>query len=289
MPMKKTIIAASAVMLILIALLVVVLCLQQSDEKPEVTDSPTVQVMFDTNHLEHLESFSFRYEGKETVSISRTKEGGWQITDRPGLPVDPVEVTLMLRGYEQMLALRLVTETLADPAEYGLDTPSLEVTITDHGTKKTYLFGDENKTYEGYYCTVKGSGAVYLLDVSYFTAFEKSVDSLLLAEQLPDLSAITKIDWTPADGESPESTEPLKGVLATLKIDRIIDYGREKFSAYQLDQPAVGVLTRSDGSSLTLRFAKGETDELVYLTIGEGEIIYLVSCDDMSALLTYIG
>jgi hypothetical protein len=269
MPMKKTIIAASAVMLILIALLVMILCLPQSEEKPEATDSPTVQVMFDTNHVEHLEMFSFCYEGKETVSISRTKEGGWQITDRPGLPIDPVEVTLMLRWYKQMLALRLVTETLTDPAEYGLDTPSLEVTIMDHGTKKTYLFGDENKTYEGYYCTVKGSGAVYLLDVSYFTAFEKSVDSLLLSEQLPDLSAITKIDWTSANGESPESTETLQGVVATLKIDRIIDYGRDKFAAYRLDQPAVGVLTLSDGSLLTLRFAKGETDELVYMLIGE--------------------
>jgi hypothetical protein len=188
--MKKTIIAASAVMLILIALLVMILCLPQSEEKPEATDSPTVQVMFDTNHVEHLEMFSFCYEGKETVSISRTKEGGWQITDRPGLPIDPVEVTLMLRGYERMLALRLVSESLDNPAEYGLDTPSLEVTVADHGSEKTYFFGDENKTYEGYYCTVKGSGAVYLLDVSYFTAFEKSVDSLLLAAGEPDFAEI---------------------------------------------------------------------------------------------------
>jgi hypothetical protein len=289
MPMKKTIIAAAAVMMILTILLVVILCLPTNDAEPEVTEPPTVQVMFDTNHVEHLEMLSFCYEGKETVSISRTKEGGWQITDRPGLPIDPVEVTLMLRGYERMLALRLVSESLDNPAEYGLDTPSLEVTVADHGSEKTYLFGDENKTYEGYYCTVKGSGAVYLLDVSYFTAFEKSVDSLLLVEKLPDLSAIPQVDWTSADGETPESTESLKGVLATLKIDRIVDYGREKFASYTLDRPAVGVLTLLDGSSLTLRFAKGETDELVYLLIGEGEIIYLVSCDNMSALLTYIG
>lgn len=287
MPLKKPILIASVITLALITILIVTALLPKSDQSPNDTEPPVVQVMFDTNHIDHLEGFSYRYQGKDSVSVVRT-DNGWQIADRPELPLDPEAVSLMLSGYRQILALRTVTETVDNLAEYGLDTPTLEVTLIDHGTEKTYLFGDENKVYEGYYCMVKGSTEVYLLDVSYYTAFETPMEKLLLAERLPDLSAMESIHWTSANGVVAEDTNALTAALSTLTVDRLIDYGSEKYPSYGLDRPAVGAITLADGSTQTLRFAKGESDELVYLLIGEREIIYLVSCDHMSTLLDYI-
>lgn len=287
MPLKKPILIASGITLVLIAILIVIALLPKSDSAPTVTEPPAVQVMFDTNHIDHLESFSYRYRGKDAISAVRT-DIGWQIAGRPGLALDPEAVTLMLGGYRQILALRIVTETVHDLAEYGLDTPTLEVTLADHGAEKTYLFGDENKVYQGYYCMVKGSTEVYLLDVSYYTAFETPLEKLLLAQRLPDLSAIEAVSWTSASGVTVKDTDPLKTALSTLTVDRLLDYGSEKYPSYGLDHPATAKITAADGSTLTLRFAKGESDELIYLLMGEQEIIYLVSCERMDTLLDYI-
>ncbi|MBO5778363.1 MAG: DUF4340 domain-containing protein [Clostridia bacterium] len=287
MPLKKPILITSIIALILAAVLMVITLLPESENTPEQTDSPTIQEMFDTNHIDHLESFSYRYGEKDTVSFTHTQDG-WQITNRPGLPLNSEAVLLMLREYRQILALRTVTEEATNLAEYGLDTPSLEVTITDHGKTKTYLFGDENEVYEGYYCTIKGSSAVYLLDVAYFTAFETPLEELLLTEKLPDLSKAREIQWTLPDGTVQETTEALKGALATLSIDRLIDFGSEKYPAYHLDHPTTAVITLSDGTGITLYLAKGETKELVYLVMGDREIIYLVTSEDMNTLLEYL-
>ncbi len=288
MPLKKPILITSIIALLLAAVLIVITLLPKSDDAPEQTDSPMVQELLDTNHIDHLESFSYRFGEKDTVSFTRTQDG-WQIANRPGLPLNSEALLLMLKEYRQILALRTVTEEATNLAEYGLDTPSLEVTITDHGKTKTYLFGDENKVYEGYYCTIKGSSAVYLLDVRYFTAFETPLEKLLLAEKLPDLSKAKEIQWTLPDGTAKETTDALKGALATLSIDRLIDYGSEKYPAYHLDQPTTAVIALSDSSSVTLRLAKGETKELVYLVIGDREIIYLVTCQNMDTLWEYLS
>lgn len=288
MPLKKPILIAGAVTVLLLSVLIAIALFPQSDAPSHEPEQPTIQVMFDINHVDHLEHFSYQYKEKDRISVSRTQDG-WQITDHPGLPLNSVEVSLMLRRYEQILALRTVTETLSDPAEYGFDTPSLVVTLGDHGSEKTYLFGDENTAYEGYYCMIKGSDTVYLLDVAYFTAFETPMEKLLCSQRLPDLSKITALTWTSSTGVLPNDTVAIRSVLSTLKIDRLIDFGTEKYPSYGLDSPAVGVITLSDGTSLSLRFANGETDELIYLTIGDEEIIYLASCEEMNTLRSYIA
>lgn len=288
MPLKKTILAATATILLLLIPLAVLLLLPSPDPtSPEVTDPPSVQVLFDQNHTEHVEQIHFVYEKRDEISVSRT-DNGWQITGRPGLPVSDRVMIPLLTLYQQVLALRTITESCTDPAEYGLDQPSLTVTLTVHGEEKTYLFGDRNDYYEGYYCAVKGSPVVYLLDYAYLTAFDLTVEELLQTQQLPALTAITSIRWTAANGSVIEATEPLRSALSTLAIDRMVDFGSEQYEVYGLNTAAVGEITLSDGKALTLRLSVGETDELIYLTIDDCEIIYLVTCKDMPTLLSYI-
>ena len=81
----------------------------------------------------------------------------------------------------------------------------------------------------------------------------------------------------------------MQAALATLKIDRMVDYGAEQYATYKLDRAADGKITLQDGKTLTLRLSVGETDELIYLTVDDRELIYLVSCQNKQALLDAIG
>ena len=288
MPLKKTILVALTVVLLLALPLIWLLWPSDLPAAEEEQEQPTVQILVDQNHGDHPERLRFTVKDKEEISISRT-DSGWQITDRPGLPIDPAAMRLLLAQYEQILALRRITEKMSDPTEYGLDQPSLTVTITDHGSDKTYLFGDKNDYYEGYYFTVKGSGEVYIVDYAYFTALDLTVEKLLLQEKLPNLSTLTALEWTAADGTPLSDTTALQEVLKGLAIERLVDYGNEQYAVYKLDKAAVGVLQMQDGATLTLHLSIGETDELIYLTVDDRELIYLVTCKDRQALLDAIG
>lgn len=289
MPLKKTILVTLLLVLLLSIPLILLLPSDEPVEEPIPDEPAEVQILFDQNHAEHIQRLRFTASGKEEISVSRTAAGGWQITDRPGLPVDPKVMTALLRQYEQMLALRRITESMSDPAEYGLDTPALKLTLSGHGADKTYLFGDKNDYYEGYYCTQEGSDTVYLLDYAYFTALNLTVEDLLKQETLPDLSSLTRLEWTTASGAPLAETGVLQAALATLKIDRMVDYGAEQYATYKLDRAADGKITLQDGKTLTLRLSVGETDELIYLTVDDRELIYLVTCQNKQALLDAIG
>ncbi|MBQ8287701.1 MAG: DUF4340 domain-containing protein [Clostridia bacterium] len=289
MPLKKTIIAAlTAVLILSLVMAVILLSSPDTEGTAEVTDEPSTQVLFDQNHTDHIEQISFVRKGQDEISISRTEADGWQITDRPGLPVDPDVMTYLLKYYEQILALRTITETCEDLSEYGLDAPLLTVTLTVDGVKKTYLFGNENTYYEGYYCMYQGASSVYLLDYAYVTAFDLTVDDLLLTEELPALSSITELTWTSSAGAVAQDVSALQTALATLEIERMVDWGREQYEIYGLDSAATAVLTFPDGKTLTLRLSEGETEELIYLTVDDREIIYLVTCESIQTLLDYI-
>ena len=92
-------------------------------------------------------------------------------------------------------------------------------------------------------------------------------------------------------GTEVEWLQSLAGVngASAYEIDRMVDYGAEQYATYKLDRTAVGKITLQDGKTLTLRLSVGETDELIYLTVDDRELIYLVTCQNKQALLDAIG
>ncbi len=288
MPLKKTIIAASAAILLLLLALLALWALN-ADPAPlaETTAPAQVQVLFDYNHTDDIRQITAVFAGKESLSMSRGSDG-WQITGRPGLPLEGRRMDTLLGYFQEVMALRTIREGVTDLAEYGLDQPTLTLTLSTKDGDKTYLFGDENSYYEGYYCMLRGSDTVYLLDYRYVSAFDVTVEELLELPDLPVLAAATQISWRSSAGALLSDPQELQTALATLEIDRIIDYGSEQFAVYGLDQPATAEISFADGKSLTLHFCEGESEELIYLTVGEDEIICLVSCEKMDVLLNAI-
>lgn len=292
MPIKKAILIAGIVALTLALCLTVILLLPNGTaDEPTDTTAENLQYLFDLNHAEHITRLSFTYKDRAAISISKAGDG-WQVTDRAGLPIDSVAAELLLDPLEQMLALRIISEDCEDISEYGLDAPLLTLTVTEDSSSKTYLFGSYNSYFSGYYCMVKGTKSVYLLDEGYLLHYDVTLPDLLCTESIPAFALPAVIAMTDSNGEAAElSADEMSAIgnlLAQIKIDRLIDYGTEKYSAYKLDRATVFTLSRADGSPLTLRLAKGESDELVYLTIDDKELIYLITCADMDGLIGYL-
>ena len=292
MPMKKAILIAGIVALTLsICLAVILLLPDSSGDQPADTTAENLQYLFDLNHTEHITKLSFVYKDRASVSVSKV-DGSWQVTDRAGLPIDDLAMEILLDPLEQMLALRIITQNCEDVSEYGMDAPLLTLTVTAEGSPKTYLFGSYNTHFNGYYCMVKGTKSVYLLDESYLQNFDVTLTDLLRTEKMPAFALPAVIAMTDSNGEavvlSADQMSGLGNLLSQTKIDRLIDYGTEKYAAYGLDHATVFTLPGEDGTPLTLRFAKGETDELVYLVIDDKELIYLVTCEDMDELMGYL-
>ena len=290
MPLKRPILIAGCIALFLAATMTFLLLLPDTSEVPAATTAQNLQYFFDLNHIDHIDSISFTYEDNQPIALEK-KEEQWQVKGNGGLPIDSSAVALLLHPLEQMLALRIITEDCQNLGEYGLDTPLLTLTVTEE-TAKTYLFGDFNSHYSGYYCMIEGSRSVYLLAESYVATYDIPLTELLRTEAFPSIALPASISMTDSTGAevslSAEDRSNLERIFTKLSIDRMVDYGKEKYAAYRLDSPTVFTLSRADGRPLTLSFAGGETDELTYLRIDEIEIIYLIDCDDMESLLEYI-
>ena len=291
MPLKKPILLAACIALTLAVTMTILLLLPENTDAPAETTAPNHRYFFDLNHIDHMDAITFTYGERGPVSLEKTEEG-WQVKGRSGLPIDPAAVQNLLSPLEQMLALRVITEDCHNLSEYGLDTPILTLTLSEGSAAKTYLFGAFNSHYKGYYCMMEGTKAVYLLSESYLLPYDTALSSLLKTEAMPTLALPSSIAMIDSTGNKVELTTEDRGILerifTALAIDRMVDFGIEKYPAYGLDAPTVFLLTAADGSPLTLSFAKGETDELVYLRMDDTEIIYLVKCEEMATLLGYL-
>ena len=291
MPLKKSILIAGCIALFLAATLAVILLLPEQTDSPAETTPQNLQYFFDLNHTEHLDAIAFTYRDHPSISLERVGDD-WQVKSRAGLPIDSAALALLLQPLEQMLALRVITEDCKQIEEYGLDQPILTLTLSEGDSSKTYLFGNFNSHYKGYYCMIKGTKAVYLLSESYLLPYDTTLTELLRTEHFPSIDLPALISMTDSIGAevtlSPEDRSNLERIFTTLSIDRMVDYGQDKYAAYRLDSPTVFTLSRANGRPLTLSFAGGETDELVYLRMDDTEIIYLVKCEEMATLLGYL-
>lgn len=290
MPKKRTFICLT-IALAIISILCLILWL--IPEKEEAVEETPIQTVFDENALDLITALSFTCNDNPSLSFTRS-EIGWLADGRSNLPIDESRIRSLLGKLEHMLSLRTITEACGNIAEYGLDSPYCTISLTADGKVKTYLFGDHNDYYGGYYCMIDGSSAVYMVDETYVKQFDLTLEDLLGSDYLPDLGRLQSVVWQNADGSSftatPEGANgELLSLLSSLELGKFIDYGSEQYPLFGLDSPATAKLTLWDGALLTLTFGLGETEEYIYLRVGESEMIYLAACDDLSALAAYVG
>lgn len=292
MPKKRTIVWLTLA-LIVVGALCLLLWLLPEQESEDGSSNESIHSLFDSNDPDAINALSFVCGDNQKLSFIRTDDG-WQADGQSKLPISKTRIDALLDRLERMLALRTIIEHCEDPSEYGLDAPYCSVSITVNGNEKTYLFGSYSDYYSGYYCMLEGTDTVYMVDEDYVNRFDLTLEDLLGSDRLPDLGSLQKVVWQSADGTLLTATpdgehSELLSLLSSLELGKWIDYGSKQYSVYGLDSPAAATLTLWDGAPLTLTFGMGETEEFIYLRVGESEMIYLAVCNDLAALGDYIS
>lgn len=291
MPKNRTVIGLVLILVVLGALCLLLLLLPKDSNEEDKPAEPTA-FLFDSNNPDLIDRITIDCGENPKLSFNRT-EDGWQAIDHSNLPISQASIESLLSKLEHMLSLRTITENCDTLAEYGLDIPYCSVTITADGIEKAYLFGDYNAYYTGYYCMIEGEKAVYMVDEDSVLCFDLTLEDLLGADNLPDLGNLQSVTWQAVDGSvisaTPDENGELLDLLASIELGKWIDHGEAQYPLFGLDQPAVAELVLWDGAALTLSFGLGESEEYIYLRIGESEMIYLAECKDKAALWAYIS
>lgn len=122
-------------------------------------------------------------DGTNEVTLIK-EDDTWKAAKDKTLTLNQTYITNMLEVFERIEATTVVSETRENVSEYGLDAPSLTVTLTiADGTEITYQIGDKVITSSGgYYATVIGNEGIYVVDEILKDTFTYSVEDMVEEE-----------------------------------------------------------------------------------------------------------
>ena len=73
-------------------------------------------------------------------------------------------------------------EDVEDMAQYGLDDPSVNLTLQWDNNMYTVRLGDYNSIIGGYYLNINDENTVYVVSSSVYYALDKSLEDFMLTE-----------------------------------------------------------------------------------------------------------
>ena len=182
---KKGLLAAIVVLVLLIGVYLALRAAAPEEDQPASTEADT-KTAFEIK-AEDISELSIE-NGKESYHFSR-KEDKWTYTEDENFPLSESQIQNVVSNLTSISAVRELenTENLAD---YGLDNPEIQVTVTDIEGKETELkFGDINDAVSGCYMSKSGSHKVYLVDSSVKTGLEVKLTDLAEKEEIPSIAA----------------------------------------------------------------------------------------------------
>lgn len=120
----------------------------------------------------------------ENGTLTLNKDGdNWICDEDRSVDIDADKVSTMV-GKVASLTSENKIENVEDIAQYGLDTPSLTILISDGATSYTLLIGDYNETtYTYYMCLESDKSTVYTTDSATITSFQNNTLEDIMAEE----------------------------------------------------------------------------------------------------------
>lgn len=167
------------------------------------------------------------------VVLSKNSSGEWQILEPQLLPADQSAVSGLVGTLASLNSERLVEDKAANPAEYGLTQPALQIEVSEKSNKsQKLLVGDDTPTGGANYVQLSGDPRVFTIASYTRSSLDKG---------LTDLRDKRLITFSPDKISRVELTEKGHG----------IEFGRNQ-DAWQILQPkpmradsvAVGDLVR---------------------------------------------
>ena len=162
-------------------------------------------------------------------------DGKWRIAEPKPLPADQDAVTSMVTTLSNLAADKTIEENAADVKPYGLDIPTLDITITKKdGKTAEVVIGDSTPTNSGVYAKLAGSSKIYTVASFVKTALDKTVNDLRDKRLLTfDSDKLTRVQ--------------LQGKGAA------VEFGKNSQNEWQILKPRP---LRADGSQVELLIGK---------------------------------
>lgn len=234
--------------------------------------------------------------------------GKWSIVSPKPLAADQDAVTSMVTSLSALTADKTIEDNATDLKAYGLDDPTLDITITEKDGKTAgLLVGDATPTNSGNYAKLPGSPRVYTIASYIKTGLDKTVNDLRDKRLLTfDSDKITRVvldakggpvefgknaqnEWQilkprplRADGTQVDS---LVGKLKDAKMDPLVtDEDAKKAAAAFASGTRVAVATVSDSSGDQTLEVRKDNDKNYYAKSSVVEGIYKIPSDTGDAL-----
>jgi hypothetical protein len=143
-----------------------------------------------------ISKFDLRKNGAEQVGGERNAAGQWRITSPTSLAADQSAVSSLLGTFSSLNSERLVEEKSSSLAPYGLDSPKLEVDLTEKTNQtQKLLLGDDTPAGNGIYARLDGDPRVFTIPSYNKTSIDKSANDLRDKRLLTvDSDKISQID-----------------------------------------------------------------------------------------------
>jgi hypothetical protein len=240
----------------------------------------------------------------ETLRLRR-ENGKWQMLEPKALPVDQDAAGSMVSSLSSLNLDKVVEEKATDLKPYGLDTPTLDVSVLKKdGKTDELLIGDDTPTGSGSYARLPGNAKVVTIATFTKSSLDKRPDDLRDKRLMVfDSDKLTRVELK-AKGQAVEfgkngqnewqilkprpmradggQVDTLIGKLKDAKMDLSVpaDEAARKFAAAA--KVATAAVTDASGTQ-TLEVRK-DKDKNVYAKGSAVEGVYKVAADIAEAL-----
>jgi hypothetical protein len=146
-----------------------------ADAKPAADASPKLLSIPD----DQFKQIKLAKTGADTTVLVRGDDKKWQLTQPKPLPADQDSVSSLVSTLSSLNSDRLIEDKAGDLGQYGLNKPSIEVTVTKKdGKTETVLIGDDTPTGGGEFAMRQGDPRVFTIASFVKSSVDKSYKDL---------------------------------------------------------------------------------------------------------------
>jgi len=147
-----------------------------AEDAPKASDAPPAILKLDASAITTLD---IKKKASEPVVLTKADSGKWRITGPKPLDADQNTVSGMITTLSSLNSERMIEDKASDLKRYGLEQPSIELSITEKDNKmRKLLIGDDTPASGAVYVMLAGDPRVFTMASYTKTSLDKSLDDL---------------------------------------------------------------------------------------------------------------
>jgi hypothetical protein len=276
---------------------------QKADAAKPATDTAATTKILSIPE-DQVKEVRLKKAGADATVLRKGDDGKWQIAEPKPLRADQDTAKSLISSLSTLNADKVVEDKAADLSPYGLNAPTLDVTvIKKDGKSQDFLVGDDTPTGGGAYAKLAGDAHVYTIASYVKTGIDKTPNDLRDKRLLTfDQDKLTRVDLQAAQGETIEfgknnqndwqilkprplradgsQVEELIRKLKDAKMDATIsDEDAKKAATAFASETKVAVASVTDASGTETLEVRKDKDKNYYAKSTAADGIYKVTAD----------